>query len=277
MPRRPSPSMLVALLALFLAVGGAQAVASGAAHISKLINGSQIKPSTITSKQVKDGSLVKKDFKAGELPAGAKGDPGPQGSPGALGAKGDQGDKGDTGSVDTTNFYTKTQADSNYLGKTAKAADTETFDGSDSSVFTRGVATSVGGNVEDFGPTGGSDGAFISITGIGDVGLTCANMGAITTIAYTNTHPSMVDSQYVAAVVTGGASTTASENSLFAGQSLTVINAENGSDATRHATISVAGPTDAVTIDLVIVNKPAGANGCHASGTYVRQGGIGTF
>ena len=46
---------------------------------------------------MKNGSLLKRDFKAGQLPAGPQGQPGPQGQQGPQGPKGDQGDKGDKG------------------------------------------------------------------------------------------------------------------------------------------------------------------------------------
>ena len=299
MARKPSPAMLVALLALFFAVGGAQAIA---AQVSKLINGSQIKPNTITSRQVKDGSLAKKDFKAGQLPTGAKGDTGaqgpagPQGPQGQQGAQGVQGDKGDTGTVDTSNFYTKAQSDSNYLGKTdtaadssllngqdssaflaagAKAADTNLFDGSDSSTFTRGISTSVGGNKESYA-AGGGNSDFLVIPSVGKVGINCTPMGATTTINYTNTEGGMI-TQVLDAVVTGAGFTTSSvDNSSLIGTQSVLTN-EAGTDAVRHAVIQVSGGDTATTVNVVIVNKPGGAQTCRASGTYVKQGGIGTF
>jgi hypothetical protein len=264
--------MLVALLALFFAVGGAQALA---AKVSKLINGSQIKASTITSKQVKDASLLKKDFKAGELPAGAKGDTGAQGPQGEPGPQGLKGDKGDTGTVDTSNFYTKTQSDANYLGKSAKAADSDTFDGSDSSSFTRGISTSVGGNKEAY-MAGAGNTDFLVVPGVGKVGIACTPMGATTTINYTNTEGGMI-TQILDAVVTGAGFTTTSvdNSSLLTTQS--ILTNEAGTDAVRHAVIQVSGTGTATTIHVVIVNKPGGAQICRASGTYVKQGGIGTF
>jgi hypothetical protein len=89
---------VVASLALFLALGG---VSYAAVTLPKNSVGSkQIRPNAVTSSKVKDGSLLSKDFKAGQLPKGAKGDPGatgPQGPQGAQGAQGSQGLKGDKG------------------------------------------------------------------------------------------------------------------------------------------------------------------------------------
>jgi hypothetical protein len=95
--RRPSPAMVVACIALVLALGG-----TGYAAIKlpkNSVGSAQIKKNAVTSIKVKNGSLTKSDFKAGQLPAGAKGDPGAPGVKGDKGDKGDQGIKGDTGSL----------------------------------------------------------------------------------------------------------------------------------------------------------------------------------
>ena len=80
--RRPSGSMLVAILALIMAMGGSAVAAS-----------------LITSKQIKDGTIQTKDIskKARKALKGNRGARGLQGPAGAPGAKGDKGDKGDTG------------------------------------------------------------------------------------------------------------------------------------------------------------------------------------
>ena len=56
-PRRPSISLVVAALALFVALGGP-------AEAQRLLSGSDIKKGTITSKQVKDRSLEAADLSA---------------------------------------------------------------------------------------------------------------------------------------------------------------------------------------------------------------------
>lgn len=70
--RRPSPTFVVACLALLVALGG-----TGYAAIKLPAN-------SVTSVQVKDRSLLSKDFKAGQLPAGPPGPAGPAG-PAAAG------------------------------------------------------------------------------------------------------------------------------------------------------------------------------------------------
>ena len=75
---RPTYANVVATLALFIALGGSSYAAL------------KLPANSVTSAQVKNGSLLKKDFKAGQLPKGAKG---------AKGAKGDKGAPGDRGAT----------------------------------------------------------------------------------------------------------------------------------------------------------------------------------
>jgi hypothetical protein len=92
---RPSPSMIVALVALVMALGG-----TGYAAI-KLPNNSvgnkQIKRDAVTGNKVKDASLFTNDFAPGQIPKGPRGDTGPQGVPGSQGAEGPKGAPGLTG------------------------------------------------------------------------------------------------------------------------------------------------------------------------------------
>jgi len=95
--RRPSPAMVVAVVALVSSLTGGAVAATlitGADIKNGTIGTKDIKKNAVVSKKVKNGSLLSKDFKAGQLPTGATG---PQGSQGIPGAKGDKGDKGDPG------------------------------------------------------------------------------------------------------------------------------------------------------------------------------------
>lgn len=86
----------VALLALFLAVGGTSYAAAKLPTNSvatKQIKNGQVKAadlgkSSITSPKVKDGSLQARDFAFGQLPAGPRGPQGEQGAQGKSGADG---------------------------------------------------------------------------------------------------------------------------------------------------------------------------------------------
>ena len=75
---RPSPSMIVAFVALFIA-------GAGSATAARLITGKQIKNSSITSTDVRNGSLLRRDFRSGQLPRGAQGLPGVAGRAGRDG------------------------------------------------------------------------------------------------------------------------------------------------------------------------------------------------
>jgi hypothetical protein len=99
--RRPSPALVVSVIALVVALGGT----SYAAIVlpANSVGTRQIKKNAVTTAKVKDGSLLKADFAAGQLPAGpagasgATGATGPKGDTGATGTAGPKGDKGDTG------------------------------------------------------------------------------------------------------------------------------------------------------------------------------------
>ena len=82
---RPSPAMVVALTSLFIALGGA----GYAAFV--------LPANSLTTREVKDYSLLKRDFKRGQLPRGPHGHRGPKGAPGARGDRGPTGDPGPKG------------------------------------------------------------------------------------------------------------------------------------------------------------------------------------
>ncbi|MEV4423360.1 hypothetical protein AB0L40_25815, partial [Patulibacter sp. NPDC049589] len=98
-PRRPSPAMLVAVLALLVALGGTATAASG------LITGRQIAPSTITGRNVENRSLTASDLARGTVRTGKTGKTGktgatgPAGTTGPVGPAGAKGDAGATGAL----------------------------------------------------------------------------------------------------------------------------------------------------------------------------------
>jgi hypothetical protein len=102
--RRPSHATVVAYLALFTALGGS-------AYAASKITSADIANNTIKSKDVHNHALLKKDFKAGQLPAGERGPQGPRGLQGLRGLKGATGAAGtakafafvnSVGALDTT-------------------------------------------------------------------------------------------------------------------------------------------------------------------------------
>ncbi len=76
---RPSPAMVIACLALLLALGG-----TGYAAI-------RLPRNSVTTVQVKDFSLLARDFKRGQVPAGPVGPTGPTGPAGPAGPAGSPG------------------------------------------------------------------------------------------------------------------------------------------------------------------------------------------
>src|SRR3954470_11818274 len=79
-----SPALGVALLALFISLGGSSVAAVQLARnsvLSKHIKDGQVKRqdlalNAVGTAQVADGSLQSSDFRPGQLPQGPKGDPG---------------------------------------------------------------------------------------------------------------------------------------------------------------------------------------------------------
>jgi hypothetical protein len=75
---------VIATLALFIALGGT-------AYAALKITGADIVNSSVTTLDIKNHSLLKKDFHAGQLPAGPRGLQGPQGPQGLQGNQGPPG------------------------------------------------------------------------------------------------------------------------------------------------------------------------------------------
>lgn len=100
--RKPSPALVVAILAVVLAC-------TGTATAAKFVisSGSQVKDGVLTGKDVKDRSITAKDLAPGTLSTvsgaadsklrGAAGAPGAKGEAGAPGAKGEAGAPGASG------------------------------------------------------------------------------------------------------------------------------------------------------------------------------------
>ena len=92
---KPSPAMVLSCVALLVALSGTGIAAVNALPRNSVGN-AQLQANSVTSIKVKNGSLLKVDFKAGQLPAGR---PGPQGPAGATGPQGAQGIPGVVGDL----------------------------------------------------------------------------------------------------------------------------------------------------------------------------------
>jgi hypothetical protein len=92
--RKPSPATLIALLALFVALGGSSYAAlqlpTGSVGTKQLKNGA------VTSKKVRNNSLVVRDFRASQR-ALLRGPRGLQGLQGLQGVRGERGERGEQG------------------------------------------------------------------------------------------------------------------------------------------------------------------------------------
>jgi hypothetical protein len=89
---KPTPSMVIASLALLVALGGTSVAAVAVTSLPRNSVGNiQLKTNAVTSSKVKNGALLRADFKSGQVPAGPQGPagpPGPTGSTGPAGAAG---------------------------------------------------------------------------------------------------------------------------------------------------------------------------------------------
>ncbi len=79
---------VVSLMALFVALSGGAYALTIPKHS---VGAKQLKKNAVTSSKVKDRSLLARDFKRGQLPAGSTGPIGPAGPPGAPGQTGQPG------------------------------------------------------------------------------------------------------------------------------------------------------------------------------------------
>jgi hypothetical protein len=85
----------VGLVALTVALGGTSYAAVALPRNS--VGGPQLKRDAITSSKVRDGSLLARDFKRGQLPAGQRGESGEAGPQGTRGEPGQPGAPGPAG------------------------------------------------------------------------------------------------------------------------------------------------------------------------------------
>ena len=83
--RRPSPSMAIALIALFVALGGTGYAAINLPRNS--VAAKHIKKGAVRTSEVKNRSLRRTDFKRGQLPRGPRGERGERGPAGAAGLR----------------------------------------------------------------------------------------------------------------------------------------------------------------------------------------------
>ena len=121
--RRPSPSMLVALVALLVALEG-PALASGVAHVARLINGSEIKANTVTTKQIKDHTVKTRDLNAGVFRGLATLSQSDLRFVNALPGSADEApNSAALGGKDASAFYDRAESDGRFVAKQSGSAD----------------------------------------------------------------------------------------------------------------------------------------------------------
>jgi hypothetical protein len=89
--------MVVACIALLVALAGTSVAAVKIVVPRNSVGPLQLQPNSVTSAKVRNGSLLKVDFKSGQLPRGARGPVGPPGPAGPTGPAGPAGPAGASG------------------------------------------------------------------------------------------------------------------------------------------------------------------------------------
>jgi hypothetical protein len=84
---------------------------AGGAVAARLITGKQIRNDSVTGADIKDRSLLAKDFRSGQLPAGKPGPAGPTGAAGRDGMNGRDGNNGNNGAPGEAVAYATIKAD----------------------------------------------------------------------------------------------------------------------------------------------------------------------
>jgi hypothetical protein len=86
---RPTPAMVIACVALGVALGGTGWAVTSLPRNS--VGTLQLMANAVVSTKVRNGSLLRADFRAGQIPSGPQGAPGPAGPAGPAGAAGPAG------------------------------------------------------------------------------------------------------------------------------------------------------------------------------------------
>jgi len=281
---RPSPAMVVAMLALMVALSGT-AVADEVVTAAKNL---------ITGAQVEDGSLSLQDFDSkarAEIAAAKKkkalrGRRGPRGLRGPAGAAGAQGATGPAGpsavaALDTSAFLAATgkavDADkldgvdsAGFLGAGAKAADADKLDGVDSAGYIKGRG-SIGFNRRQQTSTTfpGTFATHLTIPGIGRIETRCGDALGI-----------LLPSASARFVNASGGTLDAVIGAVFA--SLADGGAQDtgfafGIDVARTVIWQVGrgtgliGGTDIATIVVTMISHPGGADNCRFQAQAIQQ------
>jgi hypothetical protein len=190
---------------------------------------------------------------------GAKGDPG---VPGAAGPKGDRGEAGASGTagapgtgLSTSDFYTKTEAESRFLDNSETAANALRFGDRDEGQFVRGRAGRINQFVYTVAAGGADNVGFVIAPGgasFGQVEVTCSDPA----VASTQRWRAPTGSGVNVWVDDGGATPTLS--SLAPNGTSPVVN----SGTADHIVYTVTGGTTVATVDLWVGNGIGAANVC---------------
>jgi len=188
LPLRVSPATVIACVALLVALGGTSLAAAtlprNSVGNSQLKNGavtnSKLATNAVTSSKVQNGSLLKVDFKSGQVPVGPRGPVGPPGPPGAPGARGPTGPAGSS----ATSAWALVSGGGGVVASSAGVTVQHPSTGNyfvvfPSAVTGHGITATQAYRDTDTGPRGG---IFVTACGGGTEGSTCAVSNTSSTV-----------------------------------------------------------------------------------------------
>jgi hypothetical protein len=165
---------VMASVALFVALGGTGYAVSRPPRNS--VGTKQLRKNSVTSPKVRNRSLLRRDFKPGQLafltPAGAD-------------------SRYYTKGQSDGRYYTKGESDGRFLGKGGKAADADKLDNLDSSAFVRGGGTTFARTLVHFSNPLASDVRQLVVPGYGELTMSCE--GASYAVSFKNTQSDNVN------------------------------------------------------------------------------------
>jgi hypothetical protein len=239
--------MVVALVALVAALAG-NAIADGAGAVV-----AALKPNSVTSKQVRNGSLTLADFKRGER---AK----------LRGARGSAGARGPAGPAGTPDGYTRAQADAAFLARGGTAANADRLDGLDSADFIRGSGAQSGNVAEPRPEDGEVD--LLAVPGFGTIRVGCNALNVPGNYSIRFANESGTDLRYAFKVQkpgSGGAGFDVLRTPSGATSTIEASGTSSGEYVLGFAR-TVNGTTRTALVDIIAVD-------CRLQGTVLSSGG----
>lgn len=241
--RRPTYASVAATLALVLSLGGVSYAATKLPANS--VGARELKTGAVTTRDVKNKSLLAADFKAGQLPAGPS---------------------GPAGGVLTGTYPNPTLASGSVTGDVV-APDTLTGADIDESTLQLGLGTRV--SSASSLPVGSTT-QFLGVDGVGTLSVTCTDGGANAVGLTFNWVPARSDRFVIVTQTQGDAAQAVTGGALAAGAvSTTTLDPVNAGNLGRTFRLDATGGSgeDPVHVEVAAITRVGGGAACLYSAT----------